>query len=284
MKLKTLLTMALLVSATIMLLPIYSAKAETLVWSGDVSSSGATLTGPVLISGRQYRIVGTYSGEWWYDYPANLQADAMYYTTIPGYMYWVNYFPAPGGHSFLQINEMDQNWGSFSNGDTGHIYSLIYVGKGEAIRFRIVDWMDGNYTNNMCHIPLSIYLVEAYYGLTPGFWKNHRDVWPSPYAPTTLLRDVFGTNAPNVNLLGALQLKGGTGLSGAKEILARSAAAALLNSVAFGAFGDGYPVPTGQLINDVTYQFNFGTRDSILSLATKLDGYNNIELSPLGWP
>jgi len=172
MKLKTLLIMVLLVSTTIMLLPIYSAKAETLVWTENVSSSGITTIGPVLNYGWPYRIVASSAGDWWYNYPANLQADAMYYTTNPVAWDWTNHLIAPSGHSFLQINEMDQNWGPFSNGDTGHSYSLTYVGKGEAIRFRIVDWMDGDYTNNSCHIPVTIYQSDLPVGGYSVSWTG----------------------------------------------------------------------------------------------------------------
>jgi hypothetical protein len=88
------------------------------------------------------------------------EADAMYYTTGPVGWNWVNHFPAPGGHSFLQINGADVNWGPFSNGDTRHTYSITYIGQGSPITFQIVDWIDQDYANNECHLPISIYLEE----------------------------------------------------------------------------------------------------------------------------
>lgn len=130
--------------------------AEYLVWEGSVYSSGAEVYSPVLGSGGRYRIeVG---GIWWYDWDENLAADAMYYTTSASDSWdWPNHFPAPGGHSFLQINSLDVDWGLFSNGDTGHMYSIRCIGNGTSVSFRIVDWMDGNYGNNDCHFLVRIY-------------------------------------------------------------------------------------------------------------------------------
>jgi hypothetical protein len=122
------------------------------------SATGATVTTPTLQSGTTYRIVA--SEIFWYDYANHLQADAMYYTTATSEWNWVNHFPAPDGHSFLQMNGADVNWGPFSNGDTGHTYSIEYIGQGAPITFQIVDWMDQDYANNTCHIPISISIVE----------------------------------------------------------------------------------------------------------------------------
>ncbi len=119
------------------------------------SSTGAIVTTPTLQSGVTYHIVA--SEIFWYNQASNLAADAMYYTTDPtNHWDWLNHFPAPGGHSFLQMNGADVNWGPFSNGNTGHTYSITYVGQGVPVTFQIVDWMDGNYTNNECHTPISI--------------------------------------------------------------------------------------------------------------------------------
>ena len=129
-----------------------------LVWQGSVYSSGDEVTGPLLTYGRSYVIVA--ENTWWYNaLPINLAADAMYYTTDPSdSVFWGNHFPEPGGHSFLQIDTHDVNWGPFSNGDTGHTYTIGWIGNGTVVSFRIVDWIDGNYTNNVCHIDISIYV------------------------------------------------------------------------------------------------------------------------------
>jgi len=55
----------------------------------------------------------------------------------------------------------DQGWEPFRNGDTGHTYSIYYLGKGNPVRFRLYDWVDLNMTNNSCHIPVSIYRVTV---------------------------------------------------------------------------------------------------------------------------
>lgn len=152
--------------------------AEALIWTASVYSSGAPVTSPILESGIQYRIVA--KEIFWYYYPGsgNLAADAQYYTTSWSSWIWNNYFPAPDGHSFLQINGMDVNWGPFSNGDTGHTYSIYYTGNGAAITLQLIDWIDGNYSNNYCHLPVFIYktdiplppLLES--GHSPGYWKH----------------------------------------------------------------------------------------------------------------
>jgi hypothetical protein len=133
------------------------------VWEGDAYSSGAEVTSSILHAGQQYRIV--VNGTWWYNWPLNPAADAQYYTTDPSNSwFWGNYFPAPGGASFLQINGQNVSWGSYSPGGEypngtkfGHTYTIYFTGTEAAITFKIVDWIDGNYTNNVCHIHIIIY-------------------------------------------------------------------------------------------------------------------------------
>ena len=130
--------------------------AQHIVWQGDIDSAGGDVVAVFLNAGVEYRIEA--SGAWRYDVPENLAADAQYYTTdFTNSIYWGNNFPAPDGHSFLQINALDVNWGAFSNGETGHTYTIFYVGNGEVVAFRIVDWMDQNQPNNECHIHVIIY-------------------------------------------------------------------------------------------------------------------------------
>jgi hypothetical protein len=131
---------------------------ETLIWEGYVPSTGSSVTTNVtLLQDEQYRIV--VSDRWWYSKPTenNLAADAQYYTNNwTDSWEWLNYFK-PDGHSFLQINGTDVDWGPFSNGDTGHTYTIFYAGEGAPITFGIVDWVDGNYANNECHLHVRIY-------------------------------------------------------------------------------------------------------------------------------
>ena len=129
-----------------------------LVWYGQVSSStGAVKTGPVLKTGGYYRIVAM--NPWRYNVDENYAADAMYYTTnYTSNVYWGGvYFPCPGGHSFLRVSGQDVNWGPFSDGEYNHTYTIHVVGNGTAVTFQIVDWLDGNYGNNECHIDVYIY-------------------------------------------------------------------------------------------------------------------------------
>lgn len=135
---------------------------EELVWEGTVYSSGEEVFTSILKQG-DYRIVA--EEIWWYNYPAYLAADAQYYTTDnSSAWHWGNHFPAPDGHSFLQINREDVDWGPFSNGywepTRGHSYTIYYTWRCTGkISFRIMDWMDGNHGNNVSHINLRIYKV-----------------------------------------------------------------------------------------------------------------------------
>jgi len=130
---------------------------EVLIWDEYVLGIGGEVVSPILEDENLYRIVA--DEIWWYnDTFNNLVADAQYYTTDPSNnLFWGNHFPAPGGHSFLQINGLDVDWGPFSNGDTGHTYTIYYTGEGAAITFRIVDWIDDDYGNNDCKIRVRIY-------------------------------------------------------------------------------------------------------------------------------
>ncbi len=133
----------------------YPGSKETLIWEGDVYSSGTPVTSSPLNAGTPYRIVA--SEIWFYDDPHNLAADAQYYTTKSADSWdWLDHY-RPDGHSFLQINGQDMNWGAFSNGDTNHTYSLYYAGAGAAVAFRIFDWTDQNYGNNVCHVHVRIF-------------------------------------------------------------------------------------------------------------------------------
>jgi len=129
---------------------------EVLIWDKYVLGTGGEVVSSTLKDGELYRIVA--DENWWYNYTFNLAADAQYYTTDGSDSWdWASYATAPGGHSFLQINAQDVDWGPFSNGDTGHTYTIYYTGEEAAITFRIVDWMDGDYVDNDCKIRVRIY-------------------------------------------------------------------------------------------------------------------------------
>lgn len=68
-------------------------------------------------------------------------------------------------------------------------------------------------------------------GLSPGFWKNHQDIWVG-YSPDQLVGDMFNVPFSDLmddTLLDALKYGGGSGILGATKNLLRHAVAALLN-------------------------------------------------------
>jgi hypothetical protein len=118
-------------------------------------------------------------------------------------------------------------------------------------------------------------------GCTPGYWKNHTSNWEE-YSPTQTLGVVF--NLPdalakyrNVTLIDALSLKGGPGVDGGAQILLRAAVAAKLNAAHEGL---GYPlrreVEPGRIRFRINTALNSLDRGTMISLATELDGYNNL--------
>jgi len=125
---------------------------ETFIWSADVPSSGASVTSPVLEAGREYRIVarGVFTS---FPPPFRYWADAQYYTTTS----WETSYDQPDDHSFLQINGQDVVWGMWSNTPYYHTYSIYRMGSGAPLIFRIVDWIDNDYTNNDCHFHVKLY-------------------------------------------------------------------------------------------------------------------------------
>jgi len=151
-KLRVVLGLALLFALITIIIPISSVNAqETLIFSADVPSTGASVTSPVLEAGREYRIV-VYGVFWSSPPPFWYWADAQYYTTDG----WATY-AKPDGHSFLQIDGMDVNWGMWSNAPYYHTYSIYRTGTGASITFAIVDWIDEDYTNNECRFHVYIY-------------------------------------------------------------------------------------------------------------------------------
>lgn len=123
----------------------------------------------------------------------------------------------------------------------------------------------------------------GYEGCTPGYWKNHTDNWEEatptkPYA--TAFVQARG-NVAGLTFLQALQAKGGPGLDGAAQILARASTAAYLNAAHEGL---GYPwrrLTDGKddrppLIATVNAAYASGDRATMLALASRLDADNNL--------
>lgn len=129
-------------------------------------------------------------------------------------------------------------------------------------------------------------------GCTPGYWKvsQHHDSWQEA-DPTTKFVDAFGGMAEvgvitgDVTMLQALNFRGGSGLDGARRILARAAVAAWLNAAYDDAAGhlafpwrrwasgfNGEP----PLVPTVDAALTSGSRSQMISLARQLDAANNL--------
>ena len=121
-------------------------------------------------------------------------------------------------------------------------------------------------------------------GLTPGFWKNNADKhgasqW-TDFEPTDLVSSVFSsaglapyTDLGDATLLEGLSFKGGHTIEGAAGILLRAAIAAVLNA----AHPDvDYPLSLSDIQTQVNSALDNQDRDTILGLASELDGYNNL--------
>jgi len=140
------LSILMMITTSVMIFsPVMVKAGWVLIWEGDVNSASITpVVGPTLESGEIYLIVA--SEIFWLD-PLTDQyyvADAMYYQGTPGGTDSWNWNPAlvnsaPGGQSFLQIDGASVNWGPFSNGDTGHMYTYYYTGTGAPITFFVAE-------------------------------------------------------------------------------------------------------------------------------------------------
>lgn len=120
-------------------------------------------------------------------------------------------------------------------------------------------------------------------GCTPGYWKNHTSNWEE-YKSSRVVGTVFDfSDAPSAvaaysgtTFGDALRLKGGSGLSGATEILLRAAVAATLNAAHEGL---GYPLSrygADGIFAQVNAALESGDRQAMLDLAKYLDNLNNL--------
>jgi hypothetical protein len=127
-------------------------------------------------------------------------------------------------------------------------------------------------------------LAQGGEGCTPGFWKNNASKkgasqWIEE-VPTDLVKTAFSSagNAPYTSLgdstlLQGLSFKGGLGVTGAAEILLRAAIAAKLNIEHPDIdYGIASVAALQDLVNDA---LDTEDRDTILALASTLDGLNN---------
>jgi len=122
--------------------------------------------------------------------------------------------------------------------------------------------------------------TTEFQGCTPGFWKNHPEVWPM--STNLVLGNLTGLSSESApsdlvsladdTLLEALKYRGGRGVEGAARILLRAAVAAGLNA----AHPDvDYPLGQGDVVNAVYSALDNLNRKEMLELASELDGYNN---------
>jgi hypothetical protein len=130
-------------------------------------------------------------------------------------------------------------------------------------------------TSTPTYTPTSV----SFEGCTPGYWKQpqHLDSWNATwYLPSQTLESVF--NVPdmygldNYTLLQALSFQGGSDTVAAARNLMRAAVPALLNSASPDV---DYTLTTPQVISQVNAALASNDRSTILTLAEKLDQYNN---------
>ncbi len=127
-----------------------------------------------------------------------------------------------------------------------------------------------------------------WYGRTPGYWKNHQEEWNSGYTPIQYIQDVFNVpsgyltsgvldldkNGAKDRLIDGLAYRGGTGLSGAAQIMFRAAITALLNEAYYGADYPGSESKTA-LVAIVNSKLVLMTRTDLILLAGYFDFWNN---------
>jgi hypothetical protein len=118
-------------------------------------------------------------------------------------------------------------------------------------------------------------------GLTPGFWKNHTELWTG-FSPGDSLSTLYSGASlyglGNVSLLDALSFPGGKGLDGAAKILLRAAVAAALNEVSPIVNSGDYSYPPEDLAHLVAW-VNIAltqNRNYMLGVAAQLDAWNNL--------
>ena len=135
----------------------------------------------------------------------------------------------------------------------------------------------------ICSLKAGLVCIPEYEGLTPGFWKNHPELWVG-YSPDQLWTSVFAdsitikTGGKNTNsdptLLEVLGAKGGINeAENVYDALARHAVAAILNA----AHPDvGYPMSSADIISQVNSVINNGINTDAEPLKDTLEGYNQL--------
>jgi len=114
-------------------------------------------------------------------------------------------------------------------------------------------------------------------GCTPGFWKNHTDLWTG-YSTGQTVGSVFTipgslSSLAGFSLLDALSFGGGGGTLGAARNLLRAGVAGLLNAAHPGV---NYGHPDTEVIMFVNAALASGSRGDMLAAAAQLDTLNNL--------
>jgi hypothetical protein len=117
-------------------------------------------------------------------------------------------------------------------------------------------------------------------GCTPGYWKQeHHQPWTGTgYSPSQTLSSVFTIPSSLSSFAGwtldrALDGGGGSGLSGAAQILFRAAVAALLNAAHPNV---DYGFSAAAVISTTNSALASGSRTDILNQAAEWDRFNNL--------
>ena len=134
-----------------------------------------------------------------------------------------------------------------------------------------------------CRVKAGLVCAPGDEGLTPGFWKNHPELW-AVYDPNQAWTSVFAdpitidmgkkTENSDPTLLEVLGAKGGINeAENVYDALARHAVAAILNA----AHGDvDYPLSTASIISQVNEVINNGINTDAEPLKDTLEGYNQL--------
>lgn len=115
-------------------------------------------------------------------------------------------------------------------------------------------------------------------GCVPGYWRNHTGSWPpTGYSPSQTVSAMFSESSryPSIGaatLLDAMGFSGGSGVSGAAELLVRAGIAGVLNAAHPSV---NYPRTPADVISQVNTALASGSRDAMLALAAALDAENN---------
>lgn len=150
-------------------------------------------------------------------------------------------------------------------------------GENQVMNVAIVTEEDSGDSAESTATSIIIVECEELGGCTPGFWKNHTDVWQD-FGPDDTLSSagfVFPASLADFGddtLLQALNYGGGPRVEGAARILLRAAVASLLNADHDDV---NFAMTEAEVIAAVNAALATEDRSTILQLASELDDLNN---------